>query len=593
MSVLERSRSGLAITLRPFAGEELVEPVAVLLDSVPLFAAAGPEVVQRLADKAARVRLTAGEWLFRAGDEADAVYVVASGRAEAVDEDGEAIRAIGRGDVIGELALLSGEPRSASVRARRDTELVRLAGADLDALLRSKPDAALALARVLGGQLRQSGPRVSTQPIPATIALVPHHGDLPVREIRTGLVSALRRNERVIELDGSAAANDAERARLLDRVEREHDQVLLVADNPSESDPWTAFCLRQADRIVALAGPGGTPHPDVSRRVRGADLAYAGRAGITAWMEAIAPARRHLIGSPDGVERMARRLSGNSVGVVLSGGGARGTAHLGVIEELLAGGVQIDRIGGTSMGALVSGLFASGLSVDEAAARLEDELVARKPLNDYTIPLVALTRGHKGEAMIRRLFGEQLVEELELDFFSVSSDLIRNEVVEHRSGPLAEAVGASVAIPGYVPPVELGDRLLVDGGVLDNLPVDRMPRDEGPVIAVNVSASAAPPPTPPVRWRRPRARRLAAATRRIVTGVEEPRMGFGQALMRSVTLGSIDADAAAERADLLISPDVTGVDLLNWSAMPEMRAAGREAARHALERAPASVRATR
>jgi predicted acylesterase/phospholipase RssA len=394
----------------------------------------------------------------------------------------------------------------------------------------------------------------------------------------------------VIELDGSAAASDAERARLLDRVEREHDQVLLVAENAGESDPWTAFSLRQADRVIALAGPGGSPHPDVSRRVRGADLAYAGHAGITAWTEAVAPARRHLVGSAEGVERMARRLTGNAVGVVLSGGGARGSAHLGVLEELLAAGVQIERIGGTSMGALVGGLFAAGLTVDEAAERLEGELVERRPLNDYTIPLVALTRGRKGEAMIRRLFGTKLVEELDIDFFSVSSDLVRNEAVEHRSGPLAEAVGASVAIPGIVPPVEIGDRLLVDGGVLDNLPVARMSRDEGPVIAVNVSASAAPPPTPPVRWRRPRARRLAAATRRVVTGVEEPRMGFGQALMRSVTLGSLDADAAAAHADLLIAPDVTGVDLLNWRAMPEMRAAGREAARRALASAPAALR---
>jgi predicted acylesterase/phospholipase RssA/CRP-like cAMP-binding protein len=590
--MLERSRSGLAITLRPTAGEELIEPIAVLLDSVPLFAAAGPAVVQRLADHAERVRLTAGEWLFRTGDEADAVYVVASGRVEAVNDDGDAIRAIGRGEVIGELALLSGEPRSASVRARRDSELVRLAGADLDALLRSDPNAALALARVIGGQLRQSRPHVAAQPVPATIALVPLHDDLPVREVRTQLVSALRRHGRVIELDGSGAASDAERARLLDRVEREHDQVLLVAGNASETDPWTAFSLRQADRVIALAGPGGTPHPDVSRRLHGADLAYAGRAGISAWSEAIEPGRRHLVGSNDGVERMARRLTGNAVGVVLSGGGARGTAHLGVIEELLAAGVEIDRIGGTSMGALVSGLIASGLSVDEAAARLEGELVARRPLNDYTIPLVALTRGRKGEAMIRRLFGDQLVEELDLDFFSVSSDLVRNEAVEHRSGSLAEAVGASVAIPGIVPPVEIGERLLVDGGVLDNLPVARMPRDEGPVIAVNVSASAAPPPPPPVRRRRPRARRLAAATRRVVTGVEEPRMGFGQALMRSVTLGSMDPDAVAEHADLLIAPDVTGVDLLNWSAMPEMRAAGRAAARRALETAPAPLRPT-
>jgi NTE family protein len=303
-------------------------------------------------------------------------------------------------------------------------------------------------------------------------------------------------------------------------------------------------------------------------------------------LEALAPERRYLVRSGAGVARMARRLSGRAVGVVLSGGGARGAAHLGVLEELLAEGVEIDRVGGASMGALVGGQFAAGLSIDAIASRMAAELVERNPMNDYTIPLVALTRGRKGEAMVRRLCGELMVEDLERDFFSVSSDLIANEAVEHRSGPLAEAVGASVAIPGFVPPVAIGERLLVDGGVLDNLPVARMPRDEGPVIAVNVSASSAPPP-PPSRWRRPRTRALAAAVRRAVTGVEEPRLGFAQSLMRSVVLGGQDAAAAASRADLFIAPDVSGVDLLDWKSMPAMRLAGRAAARSALAAAPA------
>src|SRR3712207_235006 len=203
---------------------------------------------------------------------------------------------------------------------------------------------------------------------------------------------------------------------------------------------------------------------------------------------------------------MARRLSGRAVGVVLSGGGARGSAHLGVIEELLAAGVEIDRIGGTSMGALVAGLIASGSTVDEAAAAMARELIERNPLSDYTVPLVALTRGRRAEGMIRRLCGERTIESLELDFFAVAADLIANEAVEFRTGPLAEAVGSSAAIPGYVPPVALGDRLLVDGGVLNNLPVDLMARDEGPVIAVNVGSRSAPPPKP-TRFRRPRTRK--------------------------------------------------------------------------------------
>jgi predicted acylesterase/phospholipase RssA/CRP-like cAMP-binding protein len=578
--VLDRSASGLMVAVRPGAADAS-EPVESVLAKVPLFAAAGRDVIERMAECADTVRLEAGEWLFRAGDPADALYVVSSGRLEVLI-DGSPASTLRRGDVIGELALLTSTPRSASARARRDTELVRLAGDELTALLRDSVDASLALNRALSQQLQESRAREEAAiRLPGTIAILPLAGGLPLQPIRDGLLRELAPHERVVEFDGGGAADDAERARLLDALERDHDQILLVAREPDPADPWTAFCLRQADRVVALAGPGTRLEAQLADMLRGrCDLAHTARPA-PGLLDALEPQRRYLVADAAGVARMARRLSGRSVGVVLSGGGARGAAHLGVLEELTAAGVEIDRVGGASMGALVGALFAAGLSIDAISARMTAELVERNPMNDFTIPLVALTRGRKGEAMVRRLTGELLVEDLERDYFSVSSDLIANEAVEHRSGPLAEAVGASISIPGFVPPVAIGDRLLVDGGVLDNLPVARMPRDEGPVIAVNVSASSAPPP-PPSRWRRPRTRKMAAAVRRVVTGVEEPRLGFAQSLMRSVVLGAQDASAAATYADLFISPDVSGVDLLDWKAMPAMREAGHAAARKAL-----------
>src|SRR4051794_12153750 len=375
--MLERSASGMTIALRP--GSDLIEPIEIVLGEVPLFVAAGHEVVTRMAERASRVRLAAGEWLFRAGERADSLYVVASGRVEAVldDEEHTVVRTLARGDVIGELALLTGAPRAASVRARRDAELVRLASDEMAALLREQPEAALALTRALSQQLQESQAReVEAPPVPSTIAIVPLHPDVPVQELRNLVVAELARAGRVVQLDGSGASDDAERGRLLDRVEPDHEQVLLIAPGPDESDPWTAFCLRQADRVVCVAGPASSPwDAPWLPRLRGADLAFCATdpqaTGIAAWTEALVPARRYLLRCGDGLargaERMARRLSGRSVGLVLSGGGARGSAHLGVIEELLAAGVEIDRIGGTSMGALVGGLIAAGLSVDEAA----------------------------------------------------------------------------------------------------------------------------------------------------------------------------------------------------------------------------------
>ena len=598
---LERSVSGLAVVGQQgrFRVRLGADPVADVLRAVPLIAEAGPDVIGWAAERAELVRVRAGEWLFRAGDAADALYVVASGRVEVLldDERSTRLASLGRGDVVGELGLLTGDARAASVRAERDTELVRLAGEDFSGLLREHPEAAVALMRALSLQLKASRAReIPTPTLPLTIALVPVSPDAPLRELRETLAPHLARYERVVELAGHEADTDDDRARLLDRIEREHDQVLLVAENARPDDPWTAFCLRQADRVVAVAA-GRAPDPGALEHLRGCDLAFCAGPGGTAaaitWTGALAPERRYMIGHGErfgaGAARMARRLAGRSLGVVLSGGGARGFAHLGVLDVLRESGLEIDRIGGTSMGAIVSALIAMGLSVDEVYARLDEEFVRRNPMNDFTLPLVALTRGKKGEALMRRQFGELYIEELEADFFCVSCDLRSSEVVVHRTGWLAEAVGASSSIPAYVPPVTVGERLLVDGGVLNNLPVDRMPRQEGPVIAVNVSSSAAPPPAP-TRWRRPRTRAIARAVRFAVTGVEEKQLGFTESLIRTVVLGSADTDAAAERhADFAIVPNVHGIDLLDWKALPQMRREGAAAAREALERAPTGL----
>nr|MDQ4041578.1 patatin-like phospholipase family protein [Actinomycetota bacterium] len=242
-------------------------------------------------------------------------------------------------------------------------------------------------------------------------------------------------------------------------------------------------------------------------------------------------------------------------GVVLSGGGARGLAHVGVLAALEESGIAVDRVGGCSMGALIGAQFALGRSPAEIRERSRDELVRRNPLGDYTVPRVALTRGRRGRAMLDRLFGDARIEDMPRDFFCVSSDLVAGTLNVHRSGRVADAVAASVALPGIVPPVRLGERLLVDGGVLDNLPVAEMAATgEGPVIAVDVTARFDP----------------------------AAQAGIRETLLRTLTRGSSDTAAAAQaHADVVIEPDVQGIGLLDFARLDELVARGRAAARTA------------
>jgi predicted acylesterase/phospholipase RssA/CRP-like cAMP-binding protein len=487
------------------------------LRDAALFAALPATARAQLAAAGTRRELPAGEWLFRAGDPGSSLYAVAGGRLEVVGEDGEVLREVARGGAVGELALLTGEPRSASVRARRDSELLEISAHAVDGLLRRDPSLALPVARHLAAQLRASRSLapVDPPPVPTTIALVPAAGGPRVADFAAALAERLRRFGAVQVFDVQTAGDPPGWAGLVDRAEAAGARVLLVAE---EDGDWPGFCRRQADRVVEL----GTPAPDPSR--------------------------------------LARRLAGRAVGVVLSGGGARGLAHIGVLQALSEAGIVVDRVGGCSMGALVGAQFALGREPVEIRERCRTELVERNPLGDYTVPRIALTRGRRGRAMLDRLLGEARIEDLPRDFFCVSSDLVAGTLSVHREGRLADAVAASVALPGIVPPVRLGDRVLVDGGVLDNLPVGEMAvTGEGPVIAVDVTA------------------RFDATA----------RAGIKETLLRTLVLGSSDTAAAAQaHADAVIEPDVTGIGMLDFARLDDLVERGREAARRALAAAP-------
>lgn len=565
---------------------------ANLLDDVPLFSGLTQDLRGALAAVARTVELPAGEWLFREGDPAVSLFVVASGRLEVVVEEPQfqVLRVLGRGAAVGELALLTGKPRSASVRARRDSDLLEIAEQDFAQLLTNNSDFALALTRALGEQLQASRSlMLDSMPRPATIVLVPLEPGLAVAELGGALRRELSRGQRVALLPDDAPG-EGSRSDLLDRFERESEQVLLVADEPPApgASDWTGFCMRQADRILGITRGGPLPDWLDQKELHGCDLVFTEEAqpsSLVPWRDTLGARAVHLLG-PDGPARIARRLAGRSVGVVLSGGGARGFAHVGALEEFEAAGLVVDRIGGCSIGSFVGGLYARGWSPDRIFTHMIEEFVEKRPLGDYTIPLVALLRGERGRDLIERSFGSLQIEELGREFFCVSCDLLTSEFVVHRSGPAYVAIGASMALPGITPPVPDGRRLLVDGGVLNNLPVEDMTvRGEGPVIAIDITARFEPPTEPRNATSILARTRLFERTRSAVLGVGAySPLRSKEILFRTVTLGSSDTSASAQaHADLIIEPEVGGVGLLEWRAYERTREAGRVAAHAALE----------
>ncbi len=554
----------------------VTDGLGALLGRAPVFDRVAPELLARLAARAHRVRVRAGGSLFEAGDPSDALYVVTAGRLEVVDVDqlDRVLRVLDAGSVVGELGVLSGATRSATVRARRDAELLAITYEDVEGLLREAPGFAFSVARALARQLAgEAAPAHGSAPDRRVIALVGIDEAAPVAEVARLLSVELRRAGRVVRLDEHAAGDVP--SRVLEVLLAEGRRVLLDVRAGRASAAWTAFCLRQADALLAVAGGGRVLlDPRHLQRMRGCELLACGRAAARERLATIAaqiqPRRVQAVPTgpraPDRVRAVGRRLAGRAIGVVLSGGGARGLAHLGVLEELEAAGVTIDRVGGASQGSIIAGLYARDRGAAHAIEVCEHSYLRRNPTADWTIPTASLIRGRRVEELVRETIGaETTIEELPLALFMISTDLLSGEVVVHRRGSVVEAACASIAIPGLFPPRRAGERLLVDGGMRNNLPVDVMADDdEGPVIAVDVA------PTRRERSGPPRVPRLA------------------ETLMRSVGFASVDRDGSARRrADLVITPPVGGIGMLDWKRLQDAREAGRTAARDVLETGPA------
>ncbi|HEX9941366.1 MAG TPA: cyclic nucleotide-binding and patatin-like phospholipase domain-containing protein [Thermoanaerobaculia bacterium] len=559
-----------------------------------------------------------GQTVCRQGEQGDCLYLVFSGRLAVVreSESGEDVLLgeVGRGDSVGEIAVLTGNRRSATVRALRDVVLARLPQAAADTLLLKHPGAIRAITRILAGRLAPSE-RPERSRSCLALAVVPVGG--PATEFVDRLaesLSALGATLRVSAqgIDGSFGTGTSccpdgsiEHGRLtawLNEQEGRHGFLVYEAD--AASSAWTRRCLRQSDRILVVAPAEAEPSlgplgPELARleEDQGKQLEELvllhrepGRRPRDAarWLELWPFLRHHHLRlfDPAGFGRLARFLDGSAVGLVLGGGGARGFAHIGVIRALEEAGIPIDRVGGASMGAMIAAQYARGNGWEAILDLNRRGWVRMQPHKVYTLPVISILSKVKADRMLEMMYGDDRIEDLWLDYFCVSTNLTRTEVVVHRRGSLRRAISASITIPGVTPPM-LGPNgdLLVDGGVLNNLPVDIMRRlGEGPIIASDVSAAvdlrAHPSYTdPPSPWQF-----LSGRFRR--SAEPRPFPNILRLIHRAALLASdVYAKQAKREVELYLDLPMDGFDMFAMEALDEIVEFGYRFTREALEKA--------
>jgi predicted acylesterase/phospholipase RssA/CRP-like cAMP-binding protein len=570
-----------------------------------LFDAADPAVLAEIEAHAEWVALAGGETLFSRGDPGDAAYVVISGRLRILD-GARAVNEVGAGETLGEMALLSGEPRSATVHAVRDSLLARLPADAFLGLVHRHPSILRRIAGILVERLRRStDSRARTRAAVRTLAVVPLHDGAPTREFARRLVVALGARGATLHLDGAAvdrtlgqggvaaaAGGDARLVEWLNEQELRYRFVVYEAAPPRSR--WAERALRQADHVLLVAAAGAGVERELAERPHGplaprASLVVvraahaAPPAGTAALLERCkADAHYHVgIDSDADFARLARCLAGDGIGLVLGGGGARGFAHLGVLRALAEAGVPVDWVGGTSIGAIIAALVAQDLPHGEAAALCRRNF---RDLRDPTLPLVALLAGRRIRERLEDAFGAVAIEDLPLPYLCVSTNLTRAAQTVHERGPVTRAVRASISVPGILPPMRLDADLHVDGGLVNNLPIDVMVAkpEIGAVIAVDVGGErdmAAPPGFEPELsgWR--------VLWNRLAKRARPPTMM--SVITRSSFVASIHwarERHTAEQASLYLRIPVADLRLLAFERIDDIAARGYDATREAIGR---------
>ncbi|HWA01204.1 MAG TPA: patatin-like phospholipase family protein [Caulobacterales bacterium] len=561
------------------------------LSDISFLAGAAPDVLASIEDDAEWFSVPAGWSVMRAGEPADGVMFLVSGSLAAfrpVDLGGHKLLGYIRpGEPVGEMAMIAREPHSSSVFAMRDSELLRLSPSAFERLVRGHPRFMEQIARLMLSRARMHS-RDNARADPKIYALISTSPTIDLKLRARTLQTALKRLGKRVAVVGEEG-QDMESA-WFDALERQNDAVFLIS--PIADTPWFRTCLRQADRIWVLARADARPsvplfpaeEPSPARGFRLVDviLLHHGsdrKAATTDEWRIAADAARlfHWRGLEDAdAARLARVVARRSIGLVLSGGGARAYAHIGVVRALREAGLPFDVAGGTSMGAIIAACAAMGWNDDEIEVRIRKAFVESNPLGDYVLPVVSLSSGKRVEERLREHFGEVLIEDLEVPFFAVSTNLAAGAIRVHRSGILREALRASISLPGILPPVVEGESILVDGAVLKNFPVDVLKElHRGPIIGVDVAQQEG---INPADFRHPPGFLGWIAHH----GLQEPPP-IASLLIRAATL-AIDPWEGRSSADLLIVPDMPDVDLRDWKRFDDAVTAGYEATVAALQR---------
>ncbi|MEW4468390.1 cyclic nucleotide-binding and patatin-like phospholipase domain-containing protein [Parasphingorhabdus sp. JC815] len=478
-----------------------------------LFTGVSDAALDALATASKRKPVRGGELLVAQGDDAGALYFVESGRFRVVVNKLHIVAFIEAGEAVGELAFFAGGKRTADVIATRDSAVLEVSRSAFDAIAQEHPELTQAMLKLVSQRLVVATARTASvsSSTPRVIAILPA-GNSPLPEellprLTAAFEAVVKPETPVIAVDRhSCPATDGDGYQAwLAQQEAKGAYVLI---DGSGADKWGRQVCRNADGLVMVGRPDTCDAEPNAMERAAMDWVPAPQrtlllvrekatdpiANSGAWIDPRDPKLHHHValdsakGRDCDFAKVARFLTGRAIGLVLAGGGALGCAHLGVVQALRDARIPIDFIGGASAGAAMGAAIASGLSVDETLDQMEAMFIKAKAMRRLTLPLYSLLDPTVFDAELRQRYGSADIADQPIGFFGVSTNLSTNGLHIHRRGPLWESVRASGSLPTILPPfIDRAGNILVDGGVLDNVPVKIMHGlKTGPNIVVSL-----------------------------------------------------------------------------------------------------------
>ena len=478
------------------------------LAEIPFFNSLSAESLEYLRERVPVKHYPQGSIIVRVGDVGKNFQAIADGAVWVQTSDRSSLKdrgvLLGPGQVFGEMSLFSGAPISNTLVATKDTACYCISGEDFLALLEREPSVHRNLTKILIDRLRkqtqsdvsspgliilayQANSEASARFSEVVKRAILHYA--PGSEIYAGKHGEFDPvlPSRIVRWRESApgqqfltlAIRPIDLANLQDVMEPK-DVVLQISDVTEGAENTHMMHLQSGVADFARVFIGSPPEQDPNPwayKVSEVELKHATR-----------KTKRWDAGENPTISRIARFLTHKEIGIAMSSGAARGFAHLGVLDELEKAQIPIDALSGSSMGGIVALTLARKGNVGAAIRQVQEQLGANKKIRDRAlIPRGSIFTGAKIAQAAESTFGDCTFADLSLPVSVVAADIAGGERVIIDRGSVKNAVLATSAIPGFFPPIEHNNRLMVDGGVVSWVPVDVLShRRCGLRIAINV-----------------------------------------------------------------------------------------------------------